>query len=492
MKTKKLVAVLAMTMAFGLTACGNPLKTLPEEGKDNVLQAELEEETEDLVDDIIDAINEGEYRAEDTEYTSFVVTKRKDDEDEKTKSKMYVALTRDSEFASLTDYFIVDLKYSKDRGWKVKGYERNTDESAGTKVEPIKGPSDDTIKNDLANYYLSYSDYDNNIFFTLDNTADIVVSAGTIKAGDDSGSEEAGVTEAPGLTDGEYNLNMPSSSSTYVTDFTYTLKNGFTYYSGSGKVGYTLSNDGSEWRYYSGGLNGDLETTIDESVAEELSDDRMINDLESYEFDSSLSYVPLRFKMSDFSSYEFGACAPVGNNCDRVLHATVDEKGLFGADLTFTFNYTYENDQWKFNRINLNKEIKISDDMVCSYSGSVSVYDTKKHTLGTSVGTMKIAIDGYDMGHSTYSGYLSYESGDNTIAEIMPFNINSIDGDYVYVDFTKRDDGTQYLIFSINDRGYNEDTLWDITFRYDYKGNLITQFSTSKHGNVYIELAPDK
>ena len=492
MKTKKLVAVLAVTMAFGLTACGNPLKSLPEAGKDNVLEADLEEEADDLVDDIIEKIKEVEYLSDDTEFSSFVVTKRKDDEDEKTKSKMYVSVSRESEFARLTDNYIVELKYSKEKGWRVKDCTRNTDEDASTLVEPIKGPSDETIINDLENNYIYYNDYDNNIYFTLDNTADIQVSPGTITAFDPAtATDTAYVTEeaAPGE---DFNLQMPNTSSTYMTAFTYSIKQGFTYYSGTGKVGYTLSSDGSAWRYYTGGLNGDLEVTLDESVAEELSDDRMINDLEGYEFDSNLSYVPLRFSMSDFSSYEFGACAPVGNNCDRVLKATVDKKGLYGAELTFTFNYTYENDEWKFNRINLNKQVEFSDDMVCSYTGNVCVYDTKKHTIGTSVGTMKIAIDGYDMGRSTYSGYLSYESGDNTINEIMPFNINGLESDYVYVDFTKRDDGTQYLIFSINDQGRNLDTIYDITFRYDYRGNLITQFNTSKHGNIYIEMVPDK
>ena len=81
MKTKKLVAVLAVGMAFGLTACGNPLKTLPEAGKDNVLEADLDEEAEDLVDDIVDKIKEVEYLSDDTEFTSFVVNKRKDDEE---------------------------------------------------------------------------------------------------------------------------------------------------------------------------------------------------------------------------------------------------------------------------------------------------------------------------------------------------------------------------------------------------------------------------
>ncbi len=491
MKTKKLVAVLSLAMAVGLTACGNPLKTLPEEGKENVFDADLGEEGEDLVDDIVDKINETEYRSEDTEYSSMVVYKRKDDEDEKTKSKMYVAVSRESEYAKLTDYYILELKYSKDRGWKVKNCERDTDESASTKVEATKGPSDDVIKNDLKNYYISYSDYENNIFFTLDNTADIEVSPGIVTQGESSDPNATVGTTTEVAAGEDFSLNMPTTSSTYVTDFTYKMESGFTHYAGSGKVGYTLSSDGSEWRYYNGGLNSDLETSLDDSVAEELSEDRMMKDLEGYEFDSSLSYVPLTFKMSDFSSYEFGACAPVGNNCDRVLKAKVDKKGLYGANLTFTFNYTFENDEWKFNRINLNKEIEYTDDMVCSYSGSVCVYDTKKHTIGTSVGSMKIAIDGYDMGHSTYSGYLSYESGDNTISEIMPFSISELDSDYVNVRFSRRDDGTSYLIFSINDRGYNMDTLYDITFRYDYKGNLITQFNTSKHGNVYIEMVPD-
>ena len=494
MKKKKLVAVLALGMALGLTACGNPLKSLPEAGKDNVLEADLDEKAEDVVDDIMDKIKETEFLPEDTEFTSFVINKRKDDEDEKTKSKMYVSVSRESEFARLTDNYIAELKYSKDNdGWRVKSCERDTDEDSKTKVEPIKGPSDETIKNDLVSYYLSYNDYENNIYFSLDSSADIQIAAGTLTAADpDVSSEPGAVTEVSADSGDGFQLSMPAGSSTYVTDFTYTVKSGFTYYKGSGKVGYTLSSDGSNWYYCSGGLNKELETSLDDSVAEELSDERMINDLEAYEFDSGLTNVPIRFSMSDFASYEFGACAPVGNNCDRVLKASVAEKGLYSADLTFTFNYIYDNDEWKLNRINLTREAKISDDVVCAYSGNVCIYDTKKHAVGTSVGTMKMSIDGYDMGRSTYSGYLSYESADNTVAEIMPFSINSIEGDYVYVDFEDRDDGAYYLLFSLNDRGTALDAVYNISFRYDYKGNLIAQFNTSKHGNVYIELAPDE
>ena len=113
MKKKLMVALAAVMAACALTACGNPLKSLPEVGSDNLV--DLVDENEDknqAAAAILKKIKKDDLAIGDVEEVT--VYDRKDDEDGKEKSDVYVQITSESDMASYTTYYVFTMKYDSD------------------------------------------------------------------------------------------------------------------------------------------------------------------------------------------------------------------------------------------------------------------------------------------------------------------------------------------------------------------------------------------
>ncbi len=179
MKKKLMVAFAAVMAAFALTACGNPLKSLPEVGSDNLV---------DLVDDnedknqaaaaILKKIDKDALAIGDVEEVT--VYDRKDDEDGKEKSDVYVQISSESDMASYTTYYVFTMKYDSDsKEWEVKKYEADEDEDI--QVEFTSGMNDEDILDDIINkeYSIYVEDEEGNYYYlypTTDTVSDFTVS----------------------------------------------------------------------------------------------------------------------------------------------------------------------------------------------------------------------------------------------------------------------------------------------------------------------------
>ena len=93
MKKKSLLAGLMLVAALGLTACGNPLKSLPEVSDENLVES-YDDDKETYGNAAVDRLVK-QFKKDDIlkgDITSLVVYDREDNEESKEKSELSVEL----------------------------------------------------------------------------------------------------------------------------------------------------------------------------------------------------------------------------------------------------------------------------------------------------------------------------------------------------------------------------------------------------------------
>ncbi len=158
MKKKILLAATALCIAVGLTACGNPLKKLPE-SDDSVNWIEAYDKSEktygnQAIDAIVKYFDKEGVMAK--EYIEGLYVLDRDDKDNKEKSTLSVAVETESEYVRYTRCYEIEMKYdADDKEWEVKEHELEEEESEKT---VIKEQTEEDIINLISENFYDYVD----------------------------------------------------------------------------------------------------------------------------------------------------------------------------------------------------------------------------------------------------------------------------------------------------------------------------------------------
>lgn len=144
MKKKIILAGLLCCMCLGLTACGNPLKQLPEALDENIYDTEEGTTGNEAADEIIDVLTDEDEDGIDGDVTAFAVYDRDDDEEDKDQSDLSVEIVIETDDFEYTGYYIVTMKYDKEDGWEVDEFVEDEDEDYICK--PLEGVSVDEFE----------------------------------------------------------------------------------------------------------------------------------------------------------------------------------------------------------------------------------------------------------------------------------------------------------------------------------------------------------
>ncbi len=432
MKKKLMVALAAVMAACALTACGNPLKSLPEVGSDNLV--DLVDENEDknqAAAAILKKIKKDELAIGDVEEVT--VYDRKDDEDGKEKSDVYVQITSESDMASYTTYYVFTMKYDSDsKDWEVKKYEADEDEEI--QVEFTSGMDDEDILDDIINkeYSIYVEDEEGNYYYlypTTDTVSDFTVSE-------------------PAIT-------VDSSEHLLIDyDVTMTITSGMYFYSVEGTVEYSFwIDDGSEDLYFNYGDYSLVSREIDPEIGDALSDEQMLTDFDSCEFTiGSDGYV---VSSADFVDYYFEEIYFGSSYAGRYLYYTIEVIDGVESEYYAYLYYDYDGSTYSLDRYscynssnwdysssnNYSNYATYTDDVLGTWSGAY--IESYYNDDGQKIATIDLAIEDY----SNNQGYIygtatitEIESGETTEESFEGYYTS---GGYLYISF----DDTVYIYF---------------------------------------------
>lgn len=164
MKKKFLFAVIVTVTCLTLTACGNPLKLLPEADGENIYNADEKTTGNEAADTIISKLKKD--GAIDKKISEFSVEDREDKES-KEKSLIEVCVVYENKDASFEKHFDVTMKYKEDdKEWDVKEYYEDT---KALVVKPKKGVDEETLKHDISHYAYSPKLGDKSVYLEEDS-----------------------------------------------------------------------------------------------------------------------------------------------------------------------------------------------------------------------------------------------------------------------------------------------------------------------------------
>ena len=423
MKKKLMVAFAAVMAAFALTACGNPLKSLPEVGSDNLV---------DLVDDnedknqaaaaILKKIDKDDLAIGDVEEVT--VYDRKDDEDGKEKSDVYVQITSESDMASYTTYYVFTMKYDSDsKEWEVKKYEADEDEDI--EVEFTSGMDDEDILDDIINkeYSIYVEDEEGNYYYlypTTDTVSDFTVS--------------------------EPEITVDSPEHLYINyDVTMTITSGMYFYSVEGTVEYSFwIEDGSEDLYFNYGDYELVSREIDPEIGDSLSDEQMIIDFDSCEFEIGYDN-PYVVSSADFSDYYFNDIYFGSDYASRYLYYTLEVMDGVEVEYYAYLYYDYDGSTYSLDKYSCynyyNYETTYTDNILGTWSGDY--IESYYNDDGEKIATIDLVIDDYSNNQGYFYGTVyvtETESGETTESEFEGYYSSS---GYLYIDM----DETIYIYF---------------------------------------------
>ena len=407
MKKKSIIIGLALAAAFMCTACGNPQAQLPEADKKVDLVEVVDEDKEG---NPVEARIIKELEKSDEVYgdlISVTVYEREDNEDERTKSDLYVEVVSETEMARYTSYLALSMKYDKDsKEWKVKDIEADDDEEL--EVEILDSLLDDeAIKESIA--YNIYS-----ITYELDGTTGYATISGS--------------DSITGLVTDGYELEQLSSDEYEIKcNVAFTITCGLYSYMTEGTISYDFWLPGNLYRdsEYVNYCGHDLSVTsryMDESIAELLDEENMIDAwLETEPTNLGYNYDEYNIVEGNITKdmiveYTTGQLIGTDSYAQREMTLTIEPVDGYVVDYKGYIEFTHDvlDDTWKYSYGSFsiaydddyNYMCRLTDDFVGVYDGLV--IDDKDEILGDfrmdvdrvtangqqAIGTVQFAKDG--------------------------------------------------------------------------------------------------
>lgn len=364
-------------LCVGLTACGNPLKKLPEATGENIYDADEDTTGNDFADDLLDDLmDEGGIPGD---VISFVINDRDDNEDSKERSELKVEVTTETDTLQFVYNYVVNCKYS-DGKWVMKDFSMDEDEEST--ITPLIEVTQDQVKEILVNRVVYYDytpdDWSDNAFFEFseDGIVDIKINSQKI--------EPAVISTASAPAD---NLKI-----------TVVWTNGFCNYTGDFDLVcvYDLGREIVDWRYQSFTHTSDYTQEMTAETEAALSDEQMTADLAGYPLitDSYNFSTGLVLTEDTMESITFEDIVWSDTSCTRKAEIVLADQSIFKVHVIANFTYSYNGSEWNLNSVKyspgyndgINDCWASDNDLVGNYSGSV------KSNSGTQYATVYYSI----------------------------------------------------------------------------------------------------
>lgn len=385
-----LIGIMAC-LCVGLTACGDPLKKLPEATGENIYDAEEDTTGNDFTDDLLEDLMDEAGIPGDV--TSFVINDRDDNEDSKERTELKVEITTETDTLEYVYNYVVDCKYS-DGKWVLKDYE--IDEDKESSITPLVEVTQDQMKDILVNgvyYYDSYAQ------FSEDNIVEIKINSQKV--------ESAVIGSGSDPVD---NLKI-----------TVVWTNGYCNYTGDFELSctYNLNSDSAEWKYnyQSFTSTSDYTEEMTAETAAALSDEQMTADLagyplitDNYNFNTGLVLTEDTMESITFEDIEWS-----GTSCTRKANIILADQSIFKVHVIANFTYSYNGSEWNLNSIKyspgyydgMNDCWASDNDLAGNYSGAVRNNDGTQYATiyysiltvnadGSLSGVLKLVPNGKD------------------------------------------------------------------------------------------------
>lgn len=279
MKKKFLFAVIVTVTCLTLTACGNPLKLLPEADGENIYNADEKTTGNEAADTIISALKKDEVI--DKKISEFSVEDREDKES-KEKSLIEVCVVYENKEASFEKHFDVTMKYDEDdKEWNVKEYVEDIKSSV---VKPKKGVDEETLKHDILLYAPSPKLGDKSVYLK-DGSFELKVEKDNL----DYDKKQSRATDEV-----KVNVTIDDGICIYETSLkaSYYFSN---YYNYSGE--YEWNHDAIEW-------SEDYTVEYSDTFKEYFTPDNMIKNIESRDLYILNDYYSLTVDLFDDYSFD--------------------------------------------------------------------------------------------------------------------------------------------------------------------------------------------
>ncbi len=445
-------------LCVGLTACGNPLKKLPEATGDNIYDADEETTGNDFADDLLDDLmDEGGIPGE---VTSFVINDRDDNEDSKERSELKVEITTETGTLQYVYNYVVDCKYS-DGEWTMKKFSLDEDEEST--ITPLVEVTKDQVKDILVNK-VSYYDYtpddwyDNAYFeFSEDGIVDIKINSQKI--------EPAVIHTASAPAD---NLKI-----------TVVWTNGFCNYTGDFDLVcvYDLGSEIVDWRYLSFTHTSDYTQELTEETAAALSDEQMTADLAGYPLITDSYYFNTGLVLTEdtMESITFEDLVWSNTSCTRRADIVLADQSIFKVHVIADFTYSYNGSEWNLNSVKyspgyndgMNDCWASGNDLVGNYSGIVRNNDgTQYATAYYSI--LTVNADG------SLSGVLKFVPSGKDPASVEAVNFTGVYNEtkmFLDIDLEK-------YVRAQYGTGWSYYDFDDVYLRYDVATNTLMTTNT--------------
>lgn len=411
MRKKVWLTGIIVCLCVGLTACGNPLKKLPEATGENIYDADEDTTGNDFTDDLLeDLMDEAGIPGN---VTSFVINDRDDNEDSKERTELKVEITTETDTLEYVYYYVVDCKYS-DGKWVLKDYEIDEDEESS--ITPLVEVTQDQMKDILVNgvyYYDSYAQ------FSEDNIVEIKINSQKV--------ESAVIGSGSDPVD---NLKI-----------TVVWTNGFCNYTGDFELSctYNLNSDSAEWKYnyQSFTSTSDYTEEMTAETAAALSDEQMTADLAGYPLITNSYYFSTGLVLTEdtMESITFEDIVWSATSCTRRANIILADQSIFKVHVIADFTYSYNGSEWNLNSVRyspgyndgMNDRWASDNDLVGNYLGAVykndgTQYATVYYSIltvnadGSLSGVAKWVPAGKDPGSVTAVDFTgSYNEKDMTV-----------------------------------------------------------------------------
>ncbi len=437
-----LMGILAC-LCVGLTACGNPLKKLPEATGENIYDAEEDTTGNDFADDLLEDLMDEAGIPGDV--TSFVINDRDDNEDSKERTELKVEITTETDTLEYVYYYVVDCKYS-DGKWVLKDYEIDEDEESS--ITPLVEMTQDQVKEILVNRVVYYDytpdDWSDNAFFEFSENDIVEIKINSQKI------DPAVIGSGSDPID---NLKI-----------TVVWTNGFCNYTGDFDLActYNLNSESVEWRYQSFTHSSNYTQEMTEETAAALSDEQMTADLAGYPLitDSYNFNTGLVLTEDTMESITFEDIVWSDTSCTRKAEIILADQNIFKVHVIANFTYSYNGSEWNLNSIKyspgyydgMNDGWASDNDLVGNYSGAVRNKDGTQYATiyysiltvnadGSLSGVLKIVPNGTDPASVTALEFTGSYNEKNMFVEVT-FDRQKVQcgtraGDWIYVSYDK-------------------------------------------------------
>lgn len=475
-----LMGILAC-LCVGLTACGNPLKKLPEATGKNIYDADEDTTGDDFTDDLLeDLMDEAGIPGN---VTSFVINDRDDNEDSKERTELKVEITTETDTLEYVYYYVADCKYS-DGKWVLKDYEIDEDEDS--LITPLVEVTQDQVKDILVNR-ISYYDYtpddwyDNASFqFDEDDIVEIKINSQKV--------ESAVIGSGSDPVD---NLKI-----------TVVWTNGFCNYTGDFELTctYNFNSENAEWKYQSFTHSSDYTQEMTAETEAALSDEQMTADLAGYPLitDSYNFSTGLVLTEDTMESITFEDIVWSDTSCTRKAEIVLADQSIFKVHVIANFTYSYNGSEWNLNSIKyspgyydgINDCWASDNDLVGNYSGAVYENDgTQYATVYYSI--LTVNADGSLSGVAKWVPIGKDPSSVTAIDFTGVYNEKNMTATFNFDGTVKIPDPTSswYSIYV-----YNQEVKYDVAINELVSNKYDFKYILEKEGaaGASVEAAPEE